>query len=130
MLDKRQAFKAGFLRKCANSGLTPDETHEVVKEALVRIKSAAFSDIITKPLSAVGGAISGLVEPAAKNISNLGLAALLLGPPAVGGGLGLLAAKAGDIDETDVETTKQRELIDEYHRQTSRMRRKQQYLAK
>ena len=124
MLTKKQAFKVGFLRKCANAGMTPQETHEVVKEALVTVKEAAIPDIISKPIGYVADLARDVTKPIAGGLGTAGLAALLLGPPAIGGSLGWLASKAGDIDDTDVDTVKKREIIDEYRRQTERLRRK------
>ena len=120
MLSKRQAFKVGFMRKCANEGMTPEETHQVVREALSTVKEAGITDLLTKPYNTivdVGG-------EALKGVGNAGLAGLALGPPIIGGALGLLAAKAGDIDTTDVNAVKKRELIDEYRRQTEILERK------
>jgi hypothetical protein len=101
MLDARQAFRFGFLLKCAHAGVGPDRA-EAVAEGLLKeggLKEMAsalgtWATMGTQGVLAVGGA-------------GLGLAA------AGGAGLGLAAAHASEpsIDPAEV---KRRELTDAY----------------
>ncbi len=100
MLTKREAFKVGFMSRCVEEGLSPEETLGRVKAA--RDKLAGLADI-AKPV--IGGAV------------NVGVPALLAAPPVLGGLTGFLAAKATDVDDTDVKEIRSRELIREYDRQ-------------
>jgi len=122
MLTSRQAFKVGFLRKCANAGLTIEETRAVVKQALATVKSGGLTDMATKPLEVA----TDLGGSAMKTLGNLGVAGLMLAPPVAGGALGYLASRLTDIDDTDVAAVKQKEIIDEYRRQAANLRRKRE----
>lgn len=108
MLSERDAFKVGFLARCVEEGLTLQQAHSRVKEA--RDKLAGLTDLPGKALE--------LAKPVVGAIAGYGLPALLAAPPIVGGVVGLTAAKMNDIDDTDVAEIKQRELTDEYARQT------------
>ena len=116
MLDERQAFKIGFLRKCADAGLTIEETHEAVKQATALVKQSAVNvlpDILQEPYKALVGAGGH----ALKGIADYGMTGALLGPGLLGAAGGLAAGSLTDVDDTDVKALKQQELIDEYHRQ-------------
>jgi len=120
MLKDRQAFKFGFLQKCAEAGMTQDETEQVLDRALTRVKSAVFgleelAKLITTPALAGG-----------KLLKDVGLPAAIAGPPLLGAGIGYTAARMGDIDDTDVEAVKQQELIDEYLRNANKIRQQKQ----
>lgn len=129
MLDERQAFKIGFLRKCADAGLTIEETHAVVKQATAMVKQSAVDmlpDILQKPYEALVGAGGH----ALKNVADYGMTGALLGPAVLGAGLGYGAGAMGDVDDTDVKALKQQELIDEYHRQVELMTAKRRGVFK
>ena len=112
-MDDRQAFKIGFLRKCADAGLSIEETHEAVKEATTLVKTADIKDLLMKPYQA---GIDVLAD-AGKTGVNFGMGAAALAPIVAGGGIGYGLSRLGDVDDTDVSAVKQQELIDEYHRQ-------------
>lgn len=110
MLTAREAFKAGFLSRCIADRLPPDQ-----------IKQAAAK---------AAGILSGIMDKGwegAKGVANTavgyGIPALALAPPVAGGLAGYGLAKATDIDSTDIADIKDREVIDEYRRQASRLRR-------
>lgn len=106
-MDARQAFKQGFIAHCIELGYTtPAQICDVVKQALD--KRAFFGENALSSLAGVG---------------KLGLGLAAVAPPIVGGIVGNLAAKATDISDYDVEEAKQQEVIDEYKRQSERMRR-------
>jgi hypothetical protein len=128
-LTPRQQFKFGFLLRCADEGLTLEQTHERVKEALAfHEKEAGIAEIISGALKGIGSAAGGVAEgvgkaapvvaDAAKSLGLLGL-----GGAAVGGiGAGHLAALAGE-KEIDPEEIKKQELIATYRQQADRVRR-------
>jgi hypothetical protein len=116
MLDDRQAFKVGFLRKCADAGLTIEETHAVVKQATAMVKSSVVNvlpDVLQEPYKQLMGAGGH----ALRGMGDIGLTAAIAGPAVLGAGAGYLAGQVTDVDDTDVKALKQQELIDEYHRQ-------------
>lgn len=112
MLSQREAFKIGFLTRCAALGLTQDETIELAKTAAARVK-AGFLDKVWQGVKDVGNVV--------RTAGGVGLAGLALAPPALGyaGGYGL--GRATDIDDEDVDAIQQRELIDELLRQKARL---------
>lgn len=127
-MEPRLAFKVGFLRKCAELGLTRTETLAAVKLARAQLATAAanaqvkeaLTELVSRPLEAaydVGGHLL-------KSLGNLGLATAIAGPPVLGAGLGYGLSRATDISDEDVDAVKKRELIDEYLRQAQRLRRR------
>lgn len=112
-MDARQAFKIGFLRKCADAGLSIEETKEAVKQAKELVKAADIRDLIMKPYQAG----IDILTDAGKTGVNFGLGAAALAPIVAGGGIGYGLSRLTDVDDTDVKAIKQQELIDEYHRQ-------------
>jgi hypothetical protein len=97
MLDERQQFKAAFMMRCIEQGVTtPEEMTEVVKEAR---------------------------EKLAKDIGVLGLGAAAIAPPALGFMAGNALGRTGDLNDIDAEEVKRKELIDELKKQTAHLRR-------
>src|SRR5687767_11511103 len=113
MLTPREAFKVGFLRRCADAGMTAEETHYSVKQATAMLKSGIANELLMKPYQTTLDVAGGT----AKSLGNLGIWGALIGPAAVGGAAGYGLSRLTDIDDTDVDAIKTRELIDEYHRQ-------------
>lgn len=120
MLTPRQAFKVGFLRQCANQGLTSEETHARVKQAVALVKSGDWSDVFTRPVNTAWD----VAGSTAKGLGNIGLSAMLLGPPALGAAAGAAYTKMTDADQSDVDEVKKRELIAEYRRQVEKIRKR------
>jgi hypothetical protein len=118
MLTEKELFKVGFLRKCADAGLTAEETAEVVKQALHTVKTADLTKLIEAPYQAG----LDIVSNTGKSLGNLGLGAALFGPALLGGAAGYGLSRLTDVDDTDVSAIKQQELIDEYRRQTELLR--------
>src|ERR1019366_9300364 len=119
MLSAQEAFKCGFLARCVEDQLTPEQM-------LVRVKQA--SDILEK--SGFGGLLSSLAgkvwdagKGTAQAALTYGLPAALAAPPILGGLAGYGLARGTDISDTDVSELKDREVIDEYKRQTERLER-------
>jgi hypothetical protein len=117
MLSARDAFKVGFIARCAEDGLRPEEIR-------LRVKQAA--ELLEKHATFLGD-MAGKVVDVGKGIGTaavdwgvpLGLAA----PPILGGMAGYGLARATDIDDTDVEDIKNQEVLQEYRRQSDRLRR-------
>lgn len=114
MLTAKEAFKIGFLAKCAEDGLTPDEMLSRVTQAKAAIEKRAF-------IGGLLGSAAGAVGGAAKNVAGYGIPLALAAPPILGGLAGYGLAKATDVDDTDVEDIKNRELVEEYKRQAAKL---------
>lgn len=110
MLDSRQAFKAGFLEKCAANGLTREETLAAIQ------KTAGFLDWLKTIAKGVGTGAGALWSGAAKPLMWGAIGA----PPAIGAAVGY-GLGSSDVDEDDIEDAKKREQIDEYKRQAERL---------
>jgi len=117
-MNTKEAFKVGFLHKCAEDGLTPEQTFARAKKATAMMKVAgAGAELLGGAKDVVGGAGSLLWR--------LGLPAALLGPPAVGalGGYGI--AQLGE-ETFDAEEAKKRELVAAYERASQQLERSKQ----
>lgn len=137
-MDSLTAFKAAFLNRCAEEGLTLDQVHERVKTALAQAEEkygekqaeekswfpslgggTALGWLLGKgDLGAAGaGTVAGALMPYAIPAVGLGTAAL------AGGGLmlGKHLAEAGE-DPMAAEEIKARELIGEYKRLSDKAR--------
>lgn len=102
MLTAREAFKVGFLARCVEHNLSPEQTLAMAKTALDKL--ADLSSLLTNA-----------VLPAA------------VAAPWVAGGLGGYGlAKMTDIDPSDVAAIKDREVINAYQTETDKLRRRQQ----
>ena len=113
MLTAMEAFKCGFLARCVEDRLTSEQILTTVKRAADLLEKQA--GIIDKAVDIGQGAVGGAF--------NYGVPLALAAPPLLGGLAGLSLAKATDIDDTDVADVKDRELLDEYRRQSGKLRR-------
>jgi len=107
-MTPKEAFKIGFLEKCAKDGLSEDET-------LLRIRQAKF---MLK---------SGIARGAWDTLRSMFGAAwplALLAPPLVGVGGGAMLAKAQN-DTFDKNEAYKREEISEYQRAVEQLQRLQ-----
>lgn len=114
MLTAKEAFKIGFLAKCAEDGLTPDQMLARVKAAKDAFEKRAF-------IGGLLGSAAGAVGGAAKTVAGYGIPLALAAPPILGGLAGYGLAKATDVDDTDVDDIKNRELVEEYKRQAAKL---------
>lgn len=124
MLSGLESFKAGFLTRCVEEGISTDE-------ALSRVKTASAQlDAVEKQADLPGYGIlkdllrgaAGLAKPVLQKGLDLGTSAAIFGPAALGGVAGYGMSKLTDVDEEDVDDVKKQELIDEYRRQADRLR--------
>lgn len=110
MLSSRDAFKVGFLGRCVERGMSPSQ----IKEAADKL-----AGLLGDAVGAVGGAAKGVTNAAL----GWGIPLAAAAPPVLGGMAGFGLAKATDIDDTDIDDIKDREVIDEYRRQAERLNR-------
>lgn len=115
-MDRAQTYKAAFLAKCADAGLTEAETLEVVKEAADKL--AAFNTLWEKPYNTLWDAAGGIANAG----KNLGIVGMVAAPLALGAGAGYGAAQLTNLNDEDVDETKLKELIDEHRRLAQRAR--------
>jgi len=124
MLTDLETFKAGFLTRCVEEGISTDE-------ALSRVKSASAQlDAMEKQAEIPGygvlkdilKGVAGLATPVVQKATDIGSSAALFGPPILGGLAGYGVSKMTDVDEEDVDDIKKQELIDEYRRQAEKLR--------
>ncbi len=106
MLTPREAFKVGFLARCAEEGLSADEIAGRVKFAAD--KFAGFLD----GAAHLGGQVLSTGVPIAA-----------IAPVALGGLAGYGLSRMTDIDDTDVDEIKNNELLDTYAQETARLKR-------
>jgi len=114
-MQPREAFRIGFLARCVEEGLSPEDTRRLAKSA-----ASLFTKEADSPVT-----LRGLVE-AAKGVGYPTLAAAAIAPPAIGGLTAYLNNSAQDVDATDIDEIKQRELAQIYRRMSEQLRRKQQ----
>lgn len=113
MSDPKRAFRVGFLQKCAEAGLTLEETCELASQ----IKQAFWGEhLLGKGVDALSNA-TGMLP----GIALTGM----LAAPAAGYAGGRLYSKATDIDEDELDEIKKREIIDLYRQETQKLMEKQ-----
>lgn len=118
-LDVRQSFKAGFLLRCAEEGLTPEETKGRIDQAFTKL-----ADLPNVSPSGAASAIYGGGKAVLGDSLQLGLAGIA-GAGLIGSGLGWGAAKMSEPD-VDPEEVKTREMIAQLQYYTDSARRKSQ----
>jgi hypothetical protein len=115
VLTDRENFKFAFMSRCIEEGVTtPTEIHQTVKRAIDELENPPQEK-------------QAFLGPAIEAISRMGSMALpiaLAAPPILGAGAGYMAARAGDVDDADVEEVKRQELIQELRRQTQKIQRR------
>lgn len=118
-MTPEQEFKVAFLQTCARAGLTPAETHELVKKALAEEKSAFLDRLVDKTVDTVfSTGQKGLDALGRLGTTGLALAGgtALAVPPIAGYAIGDMAGRAQDVDDVDVEEMRKQHMIAEYKR--------------
>lgn len=115
-LSDREAFKVGFLARCAHDGLSPEQIVVRVKQA--QQKLAFLGGLMDKAWDAAKGVGSAAL--------NYGVPLSLAAPPVLGGLAGYGLAKGTDWDDTDVEDVQDQEIINELRRHTEDLQRRRQ----
>lgn len=117
-LTAREAFKVGYLKRCAVDGLSPEQTSQSVKTAAEKLSFlGGLMDKGWDLAKGVGGAAVGY-----------GLPLALAAPPIAGGLAGYGLAKATDWDDTDIADVQDGEILDELRRQTQDLQRRRQVM--
>lgn len=108
--SRKEAFKIGFLRKCAEAGLTVEETIKAAEVATDQLEKTSGNNLLDSAGNLINTAgFWGLAMPA-------GLATA----GGLGAGYGL--SRLTDIDDEDVELLKHRELVDLYRSKAEQLR--------
>lgn len=120
MLSAKDAFKTGFLARCVENGMTPEQMLASVKRAndMLEKTGGIIGDVVGHGLD-IGKGVAG-------SIASYGIPTAIAAPPIIGGLGGFALSKATDIDDTDVAEIKDREVKNEYMRQTAKLLRMKQ----
>jgi hypothetical protein len=108
-LNARQAFKAGFIARCIEDGVPTDQIAQRAKQAMDKM--------------AVVGEALNMVRSLGSHLLSTGVPLALAVPPAIGAIGGVALSKATDIDDTEIRDIKDQEVINEYKRQSAKLRR-------
>jgi len=134
MLSERDAFKVGFLSRCVEEGIAPEDIGAYVEKAaaaldgvaapmeLARKQAGLLSDVMKVP-GALVDTVSRVAAPIISTIGNWGIPAAIVGPPAAGAAVGHLMSRMGDVSDEDVEAIRVKELINEYRLQSEKAER-------
>lgn len=127
MDDHAVNWKFGFLAKCAQDGLTLEQTHERVRELIKRADpdwGKTIGDVAVAGQTLLSP-IKGMGLAAMRGMADYALPIAGLGAAGVGGGLGLLAAKMQD-DDVDPHEVRKRELINHYNHYADQLESRRQ----
>lgn len=123
-MNSQDAYKIGFLLRCAEEGLTPEQTEQ-------RIKTASMAKTAVLGLEAAGNMVGKTVSAAGKGLlSALRTAGWLtvVAPPVAGMAGGYMLAKSKN-DTFDIEEAKKDEELAEYYRAMDMLGRSQRNRA-
>jgi hypothetical protein len=121
-MTTREAFKFGFLLRCAQEGLTLDQTEQRINDILEK-KAAWVGPALANlggRIFSTGGTIASSVLPF---LLQSGLVLGIGGPALAGMGGGYLAAKLRSGNVSEIEEAKTNEILAEYQRLTDQARR-------
>lgn len=107
-MTPKEAFRLGFLTRCAEMSLSSEETNKLAKRA---------SDLF---LTKTAGPIADTVKSVGWPLMLAGLSA----PVLAGSGAAYFQNKALDTDEADIDEIKKKELIETYQRMSEQLARK------
>jgi len=113
-MTPKEAFKIGFLEKCAEDGLSNEEIVKRIRNSKMLVKLAYGGP------GAVDDAAQGLFD-LSSNIFNKVWPLILAGPPLLGAAGGYTLAQARG-DTYDKDEAKTREVIGTYQQAISRLR--------
>lgn len=130
MLTVEQAFKFGFLRKCASLGLSDEAMERVAARAQQYFDQCQDKRAFTETLTGAAKSLVGGAQTAA-SWATPALTAIAIGAPVLGGyGLGTAAGRINDVDDTDIDEIKKREIIEAYNRAAAQAQPKPQQPAR
>lgn len=126
-MQVHEAFKLGFLSRCVEEGMNPEQTHGLSKMAASLFEKQALINL-PSPMGEVRNAVGTLGDMAPY------LAAGLAIPPALGGLAAYFANQATDTESSQgVDNIKRQELQETYERmagQLQRQKERQDYKSK
>lgn len=117
MLTPAQSFAYGFFLKCAELGLSAEQTERVVQAAGEGLHKVAFIQDGVNAAKAVFSAAAPAIQQASPYLLAAGIGI----PAAAGYGVGRALGSADDFDDEDIESLKTQELIDAYERAAQRL---------
>lgn len=139
-MTPRENFKVAFLARCIRDGLSVEEMTERAKEAADKL--AGLSDLLAPLAGGVGGSMLGNQVKAPGLGAGLGAAlsteggrsllgsltgpaaALAMVAPVIVGGLGAYGlSRATDVNDEDIQSVKDRELLNTYQTATNKLKR-------
>ena len=130
MLSARDSFKVGFLSRCVEEGIAPEDigaviekTAEVLEKTGGSLKQAGILGDALKIPGALVDIAGRLVAPVVGAATGYGIPLALLAPPLAGGAAGYGLARMGDVSDEDVEAIRVKELINEYRLQADKAER-------
>ena len=115
MLDERQQFKAAFISRCIEHGVT--DPGDIAAAARQGTEKMAFLGL---------GQAAGSVLDTAKGLGGVALGGLAIAPPLAGLLAGNALGNAGNLNDVDAEEVRRKEKIEEYRKQIERLRRHKQ----
>ena len=115
MLSSQEAFKLGFLSNCVEKGLSIEQMRAEVKKASDELSSIEKKAFVDGFLAPERGAFWDDFGDLLKDVGRIGMGGLILGPPAVGAGAGILHSRLSDVDEEEVEDRAERDPASELH---------------
>lgn len=126
-MQVHEAFKLGFLARCVEEGMNPEQTHGLSKLAASLYEKQAIINL-PSPTGEIRNAVGTFGDMVPY------LAAGLAIPPALGGFAAYLANQAADTEGSQgIENIKRQELQDTYERmagQLARQKERQDYKSK
>lgn len=117
-MTNEEAFKIGFLMRCAEEGLVPESVAARIKQASLH-KDA---NVLTSWVTGAGTAGAGIAKRFVGSLLNLGKLGLIAAPPLAGVAGGYTLAKATQ-DDFDTDEARKRELIAEYQQALDQLTR-------
>lgn len=115
-MTPEQEFKVAFLKVCASSGLTPGETHELVKKALMDKEAFISTEQAWDMAKTMASPAVTLGKEVLHHLGATGIGTAIAAPPVIGYVAGDALARMQDVDDVDVEEMRKDNLIAEYRR--------------
>jgi hypothetical protein len=123
-MTANEAFKLGFLTRCVEEGMTPEQIHTLTKQAADSVTQFTTKNIVNTAKAPVDFGKSLLEFGRAAAPYAAGLLAI---PPSLGALAAYLKNQATErSDDSLLEEAKQQELTDTYHRMADQLQRAQQ----
>lgn len=130
-MTNKEAFLLGFLAKCAEEGLTPEEVEQRAMHKVAMMKVAILGAAMNAATSAVKGVAgtgkdivgAGLstAKDVAGGVANVALPLLVAGPPIAGAGVGYAMSQLED-DNFEVDDAKKDEELAEWNNAIQQLR--------